>query len=300
MMSTHKPSPQYGTLDVLLMLLLFHSSRVVKIPNQVFNRYSCFFAHRRISGVVVSKSGRDTEIVTLKRTSKKLLRPCIVRYLSLYNHNKVLSPETRLNVRFWRFLMSHSVRHAIYTSGEIVFSFATQQFTCSCSVSDFPTLDLSSHLLALYYAGWPTKGILGVGDNGKMRLIVEVDINDLLGHIGFWNGWRVRWNSPVASYMGQPISFKSSSNKQKKLLDLLVAAKNGVRKTDDVIKELSIDDTNRRGEKDKEFACARIREIGREIRKKAQTACKNIGIQKPGFTIEVDADYTRIVNTSPI
>ncbi len=110
----------------------------------------------------------------------------------------------------------------------------------------------------------------------------------------------MRLDSPNASYLGHQIQFDKSTDKQKKLLDMLVSAKNGVVKTDDVIQNIPIDDTNRAGKKDKEFALQNIRGLHKEIQKKVKAQCKKDGNGESNFRIEVGEDFVRLIDTSPV
>lgn len=150
--------------------------------------------------------------------------------------------------------------------------------------------------------GFPITEIKEYYPQGKARIVVKIDSSALWDNVRTHNhtGWRVRLDSTQASYQGHSITFDKSTDKQKRLLDMLVSSKNGVLDTDKVISELEVDDTNRAGKKDKEFALERIRELGREIRKKVNTACKKDGYGKADFCIEVGKKHVRLVDTTPL
>ena len=296
---------QYGTLDVLLMMLLYNAKRAVQIPAEIFKKHSLFFAKHRTVSVSVQWPDKDhihTDTVTLRCTDKSKLQRLIEKYLSLYRKNKISSTEivrgcekTDAELARFVFLQSCKRRH-------ITFEFTSTDKYGSPSMASVYSLDAASFVMAFSWNGFPIEKILSVNPQGKMRVIVQIDASafwsDVRSHIP--TGWRVRLNSPSANYQGHHIQFDKSSDKQKRLLDMLVSAKNGVVKTDDVISKVPIDDTNKKGQKDKEFALDKIRGLYREIHDKVKDQCKKDKYGKPDFRIEVDENYTRLVNITPV
>ena len=287
------------------MMLLYNAKKAVQIPAEVFKRHSLFFANHHTVSVSVQWPDNEkvcTGIVTLKCTDKRKLRRLIDKYLSLYRKNKISSTETVLGTAktdaiLARFVFLQSCKH-----GKITFEFtSTDKHGSPSAVSIYP-LDTASFVMACSYNGFPVTGIKSVSPTGKTRIEVEVDASalwpDVRSHIP--TGWRVRLNSTQARYQGHPVTFDKCTNKQKKLLDMLVSSKNGVVKTNDVIKNIPIDDTNREGKKDKKFAEEKIRGLYKEIKKKVKTQCEQDGYGEPNFHIEVESDYVRLIDTSPV
>lgn len=180
------------------------------------------------------------------------------------------------------------------------FEFTRAGVSADPSMASVYSMDTAAFMLSCSYSGYPIKGIAGTNAKGKWYAIVEVDESALWPNVVTIQNWRVRVGSPNASYQGHQIQFDRSSDKQKRLLDMLVSSKNGVVKTDKVISELKVDNTNRHGKEDREFALERIREWGREIRKKVKRACRKDGYGDANFRIEVGKDRIRLVDTSPV
>ena len=304
-MPTHKITPQYGTLDVLLMMLLYNAKKAVQIPAEIFKKHSLFLAKHHTVSVDVQwpeNENMRTGTVTLRCTDKSKLQRLIDKYLSLYRKNKIASTEvvlgaTKTDAMLARFFFLQNCRHR-----KISFEFTSTDKYGSPSTASVYALDTSSFVMNFSYNGFPVVEVLPKAPKGKLRIVVEVDASALWDNVKTHNstGWRVRLDSPCASYQGHQVPFDKSTDKQKRLLDMLVSAKNGVVKTEDVIRELDVDDTNRNGEQEAEFAYERIREWGREIRKKVGKACKKDGYGKPNFRIEVGKNETKLVDISPV
>ena len=305
-MPKQKPITQYGTLDVLLMMLLYNAKRAVRLPAEIFKKHSLFFAKHRTVSVSVRWPDKDhihTDTVMLRCTDKDKLRRLIEKYLSSYRKNKISSTEiirgcekTDAELARFVFLQSCKRRH-------ITFEFTSTDKYGSPSMASVYSLDTASFVMAFSWNGFPVVEILPPATpTGKLRVTIEVDASALWDNVRTHNvtGWRVRLDSPCASYKGHQIKFDKSSDKQKRLLDMLVSSKNGEVDTDKVISELDVDDTNRDAEEDKEFARERIRKWGREIRKKVNKQCKKDGYGQADFRVEVGKNKTKLVDTSPV
>ena len=304
-MSEPKGTLQYSTLDVLLMMALYHTQRVVYIPVEIFKKHSLYFANHH-TGSILLQWPDDRRIpsgkVKLKCIDRRKLRRLVDKYLSLYRKKEVPTTEFVLgceatNAMLARFVLLQSCRH-----GKITFEFTAVTKRSNPSLAHIWPLDTASFVLAYSYNGFPVTGIKVLSPNGKARIEVEIDASALWDNVRSHNptGWRVRLDSTQANYQGHPITFDKSTDKQKRLLDMLASARNGVVKTDDVIKNIPIDETNRKGKKDKEFALQNIRGLHKEIQKKVKAQCKKDGYGSSNFRIEVGEDYVRLIDTSPI
>ncbi|MBR3631613.1 MAG: hypothetical protein IKN49_00880 [Elusimicrobiaceae bacterium] len=300
-----KLNPQYATLDVLLMMLLYNAKKPVQIPTEIFKKHSLFFAKHHTVSVLVQCSDKENihaDTITLKCTNKSKLRRLIEKYLSLYRRNKVSSNEVVLGCEKMDAVLTRIVSIQGRHKRKISFEFTNISKRINSGIINAYPLDTASFVMACSYNGFPVRGSLGNNTTGKKYFIVEVDDSALWDNVvtHVRTGWRVRLNSTQAKCQGHPIEFDRSSDKQKRLLDMLVSSKNGVADTDKIIRELEIDNTNRKGEEDIEFALERIRELGREIRKKVNKQCKKDGYGQANFRIEVDKRHIRLIDVTPV
>ncbi len=185
-MPTHKITPQYGTLDVLLMMLLYNAKKAVQIPAEIFKKHSLFFAKHRTVCVAVQWPDKEyicTGTVVLKCTDKSKLRRLIDKYLSLYRKNKVSSTEpmsgaAKTDAVLARFFFLQSCRRR-----KITLEFTTTSKYGNTSIANVYSLDTTSFVAACSYNGFPVTNTLSVSPQGKMRIVVEIDASALWDNV---------------------------------------------------------------------------------------------------------------------
>lgn len=297
-MPTHKITPQYGTLDVLLMYLLGYKQEVARIRKKVFENHSFWLSKQSLRCVRIQeetdKAGEKWIVLT--RTNQQALQTHLAQFFIAYNNNTVKTPYRKLIWQEWDWFLQKLFNRHFLTQRRLTFSFGsnggilpygsdTCAFHCMantvyCSlhhdVDSVRGLSLDAKTDSAYVT---YKTTYQQGLHIKVALFGEMLC-----------GWRTRVGVRWAFYKKHHIQFHSPLNKQKRLLDMLLEFDLEV-PIEHAANELKITGT-------KEDIKASLYDLGSKIRKKALDACRGTK-DTVDFEISVAGDNVRMVGTIP-
>lgn len=296
-MPTHKLTASYKTLDILLLYLLGYTQKEVRVRKEVFLSHSAWFQSQPLRCVRIQEETDKNaqQWIVITRCNQQALQNHLNQFFILYYKGIVRTDSRKLNWKEWVLFLRKLLLWRLKGGKQLVFSFVVKERMLPYGSDACAFAYMCKSVSALMHH--ETKDVQGITFDAKKNcayVIYKTSYKQgkqlLMARFGtLIYGWRTRPGVRWAFYKGHHVQFHSATNKQKRLLDLLLETDLRVSVTL-AAKCLQI----KASTKEDKRAC--LYDIGHELRNKAIQACKGTK-DKVTFEISVAGDYVQMVES---
>lgn len=296
-MPLDKPNIPYKTLDVLLLYLLGYTEKAIRVRKEVFLAHSAWFRLQRLRCVRIQEETdkNDQQWIVLTRCKQRALQNHLSRFFILYFKGTVPTASQKPSWKEWVVFLRKMFLVRLQGCKQVGFAFSGKESMLPYGSDACAFAYMCKSVSAL--VNHETEDVQGVTFDAKNNcayVIYKTSYKQgkqlLMARFGtLICGWRTRPGVRWAFYKEHYVQFHSATNKQKRLLDLLL-------ETNLRVSVLSAAQCLQIKASTKEDKRACLYDIGRELRNKAIRACKGTK-DKVTFEISVAGDYVQMVES---